>query len=167
MEKFTKIILLLTGLTALVFFFLIKDLKGDSDHVLWRFNATKMHLSSECSMPYFTPVRCGGFHLAADTHDLIFSIYMLMSFIIPSTPWAIKLSNFLLSILLATGIYLWLKHFGITNQTVRIYTGILVSISGYWVCHLVDGGHVWAHGLAYTPFIMILIEDLLQIPPPV
>ena len=161
-EKFGSIFLLFLALGMFIVFFMIKDLNGDDGDVYWRFNLLKVHLANDFAMPYFTPARCGGFHLAADAHDLIFSLYMLISFLIPNTVWAIKISNLLLSIILATGVYLWLKYFNIQNQMVRIFVGIIAVVSGYWVINLTQGGHVWAHGFAYTPWIMYYIEMLFE-----
>ena len=43
-----------------------------------------------------------------------------------------------------------------------MFTGILVSVSGYWVFHLTAAGQLWVHGVAYMPWIMMLMEELLN-----
>jgi len=164
-ERWLKILLSLTGLIMFVLFFLIKDLSGDISDIFWRFALTKTHLASEFTMPYFTPARCGGFLLAADAQDLIFTFYSFISFLIPNIFWAIKLTTFFLSIIFTAGMYFWLPYFRITHSITRLFTALLMSVSGYWVMNITQGGHLWVHGLVYTPWIMILIEDLLAMPP--
>ncbi len=146
-------------------FFIVKDLGGDSGNVLWRFDLTKTHLKHEWSMPYFSPAHCGGFHLAADAQDFIFSIYMAVSFLIPNTLFSVKLTNLLLSIILIIGIYKWLGIFNISERFVKLFGGILGAITGYWMVNITQGGHLWAHGFAYTPWILWLVEYFLETKP--
>lgn len=163
--KFNKIGGILLGvisLVMLVIFFLIKDLGGDIGDVPWRFMLLKLHLSNDFAMPYFTPARCGGFHLAADSHDPLFTIYMMISFFIPNILWAIKFGNLFLSLILAAGIFYWLEHLGVKDKLIRFFIGLLSVFSGYWLINVTTGGHIWAHGYAYTPWVMLLIEILLK-----
>ena len=162
MEKIFKYSLLFLAGVLFVLLFIIKDIDGDIGNIYWRLTAAKMHLANDFAMPYFTPVRCGGFLLAADAQDFIFSLYMLLNFLIINVVWTFKITNLLLSILLASGVCVWLKYFDIFNPRARLFTGILVSVSGYWVYNMTQSGHAWSHGLAYTPWVMVFIEELLQ-----
>ncbi len=163
-DKNIKWILLILGGALLILFFLIEPITGGDfqSYGVWRFNAMKLHLMSELSFPYFTPTRCGGFTLFGDAHDLSFTPYMLVSFLIPNVYWAAKITNFLLSILLWMGVYRWLAIFNIASRNARLFSGLLVTISGYWLYHLTLGGHIWGAGLAYTPWILLLIEKFFQ-----
>ena len=158
-SKVIKYILLVCAFFMGIALFLVNNLNGDVTNHFWRFAAERVHLSCEWAMPYFTPVRYGGFHLAADTHDLLFSIYMFLCFFIPNIPWALKGANVLSSIILVAGIYQWTKYFGIVNCNARLFSGLLVAFSGYWIFDM--SMHPWAHGLAYTPWVLICIEELL------
>ncbi len=160
LEKIFKIVLLSVALVLCVIFFIGKNLFSDVENHLWRFGAAKVHLASDFAMPYFTPARAGGFHLAADTSDLLFSVYMAMNYAVPNIRWAIKITNFLLSIVLALGIYFWLPYFSVVNSSARIIGGLIVIFSGYWVWNMAI--HPWAHGLAYLPWTMICMEELLK-----
>ena len=164
-DKAIKALLLIVGFVALATIFLIAQPDGDTADIVWRFSLTKIHLASQLTMPYYTPGRCGGFLLAGDAQDFIFSLYTPVSFFVGNPVWTIKITNFLLAIILAAGVYKWLKCFGVVNQNARLFVGLLVAISGYWVCFMVVSSHLWAHGLAYTPWIMLLIEALLSMPP--
>ena len=164
-EKAAKFILLFIGLILFIVFFLLNHVSGDLPDILWRFSLNRMHLRNEFSMPYITPAKCGGFLLAADAQDLLFTVYMLMSFLIPNLLTMVKITNFLLSIVFAVGVYKWLVYFGIRNQLARMFTGLLVSVCGYWVFHLTTAGQLWAHGVAYMPWVMMVMEDLLQMRP--
>ncbi len=148
----------------MILFFICRHLSGDDGDVYWRLDLLKTHLSAELTMPYFSPARCGGFHLAADAHDLIFSIYMLLRLIIPNSMWAIKIGNLILSVILVSGIYQWLKLFQIRNRNVRVFTAFLSAFAGYWMVNLTQGGHVWGHGFAYTPWILVYVEKILRNP---
>ena len=154
-------ILLSLGVVMLFVLYVLKDVGGDIGDIIWRFNLIKVHLSSEWTMPYYTPGRVGGFLLAADAQDFLFSVYMLVHIIIPNVIWAVKITNLLLTIGLGTGMYVWLGCFGVENSTARVFSSILVCICGYWVMHLSTASHIWAHGIAYTPWIMVLVEYLL------
>ena len=85
---------------------------------------------------------------------------MAMNYVVPNIRWAIKITNFLLSIVLALGIYFWLPYFNVVNSSARIIGGLIVIFSGYWVWNMAV--HPWAHGLAYLPWIMICMEELLK-----
>jgi len=164
-ERILKYSLVSLAIYMMGFFFIVKDLGGDSGDVYWRFELNKTHLAHEWAMPYFTPGRCGGFLLAADAQDPLFSIYMLINFIVPNSIWALKIGNFLLSLVFGFGIYFWLLYFGLENKAARLFSGFLLVFSGYWVCHMVWGGHsIWAHGLAYLPWIMIILEEIWKDP---
>ena len=165
MERKIKYLLLFTGFAMLVVFFIFENLDGDiKGYGYWQFPLIKRHLASQWAMPYLTPGKCGGFLLAADTQSLIFTPYMLMSFLVPNLEWAVKITNFLLSILLWAGTYRWLEYFGIVNRTARIFAGLLFTACGYWVYHMTMIGQVWAAGLAYTPWIMVGMENILRGP---
>jgi len=69
----------------------------------WWIELIKKHLLSEFSFPYFTPARCGGFLLGADGQVYIFSLYPLVHFFIPHVIWSMKITNLLLSVILAAG----------------------------------------------------------------
>ena len=84
MEKTAKYTLISLAVILLGIFFISRELSGDLYNVEWRFSLVKTHLAHELSMRYFTPVHCGGFHLAADAQDFIFTLYTLVSFIIPN-----------------------------------------------------------------------------------
>jgi len=162
LEKAIKIVLIVIGTSLLATFFLVPILDGDFADIVWRFRLMKVHLSNNFVMPYFTPGVCGGFLLAANAQDFIFSVYALMSFLIPNIIWASKITNFLMSLVLAFGVYRWLKVFGIANQNARMFSGFLAAVSGYWVFHLSWAGQLWVHGIAYTPWIMVSIESFLK-----
>jgi len=166
MDRAIKFTFLGLGLVFLILFFLIENLDGGDlqNHGYWRFNLIKTHLSNELSFPYFTPARCGGFLLMADVHDLSFTPYMLLSFLIPNVIWSIKVTNFLISIFLFTGVSALMKHFGVENKNARIFAGFIVTFSGYWLYHLTWGGHIWGSGFAYLPWILVLIERIFESP---
>lgn len=162
----SAVILTLVVVAMLIGFFLIKQEHGDIGSVWWRLSLTRVHLNAEWSMPYFTPARCGGFHLAADAQDLLFSIYTLVGFFVINPIWIVKISNFLLSIILIVGMYFWLPYFGVTHHLARFFGALFVAFTGYWVIHIGHAGHVWAHGLCYLPFVMIFIENLFNVTRP-
>jgi hypothetical protein len=162
-EKIIKIMLLSAGVILWVIFFLIEGIHGDiSSYGYWQFTLLKMHLLNDWAMPYFTPARCGGWLLAADAQGMIFTVYMLMNFLVVNVNWAIRFTTFLMTVILFAGMYRWLKYFGVTHTIARLFAALLVTVSGYWVYHLTLGGHIWGHGLAYTPWIMVGIEELLK-----
>lgn len=164
-EEVLKYSLLSLGIFMMGLFFIVKDPGGDSSDVFWRLELNKTHLAHDWAMPYFTPGRCGGFLLAADAQDPLFSVYMLINFIVPNVQWVLRIGNFLLSLLFGFGVYHWLRYFEIENKIARMFTGFLMVFSGYWISHMVWGGHsIWAHGLAYLPWIMVLLEQILQCP---
>src|SRR3989344_3605127 len=132
-ERITKYLLLAIGILLLMAFCLFSYIGGDISDTLWRFVLAKVHFANEWSMPYYTPARCGGFLLAADANDLLFTLYMPFSVFVPNVLWAVKITNFVLSMFMALGVFLWLRYFGITNQVVRIFSGILFALSGYWI----------------------------------
>lgn len=164
-DKAIKAFLLIIGFLALTTIFLIAQPDGDTGDIVWRLSLTKAHLASQFTIPYFTPARCGGFLLSADAQDFLFSLYTPVSFLVGNPVWTIKITNFLLAIILATGVYKWLQCFGVVSQNARLFVALLVAVSGYWVCFMVVSSHLWSHGLAYTPWIMLLIESLLAMPP--
>jgi len=151
------------GIAMLLLFFIVKNLGGDSGNVSWRLSLTRFHLVHQFAMPYFSPAHCGGFHLAADAQDLIFTLYTLVASFVPNVDWAVKITNLLASLVLGTGIFVFLGYLGILNLTARIFTAILVVSSGYWVCHMAQGGHAWAHGFAYLPWVLICMEEILRL----
>ncbi len=161
LKNISWLILIGIFLLAAVFIFIVKDLGGDIDNVLWRFVVTKVHLSQQLAMPYLTPTRCGGFHLAADAQDLIFTLYTPIAWIVPNVIWAVKLTNVLLTVLLIVGMARLLKLLGITHRLSRYSAAVIVGLSGYWVYHMTQGGNIWAHGLAFTPWVLLEIEWLL------
>jgi hypothetical protein len=161
-EKIAVTWLIAIAVSMVIAFVFLKQFGGDIGNVTWRLSLTRIHLSNELSIPYFTPAHCGGFHLAADAQDFLFSIYTPISFFIHNSNWSMKFTNVLLTFFLMLGIYFWLPFFGAGNKIARIFAGIFVGVSGYWICHMVRGGHAWAHGLAYVPWIMILLEQIFS-----
>ncbi len=145
--------------------FLVNNLSGDIHDIVWRFSLTRTHLQNDWAIPYFTPGRCGGFLLAADAQDFLFTLYLPMTFLIPNVIWAIKIINFFLSVLLVAGMYRWLYYFEIKDDRVRLFSSLLISLSGYWVLHMTQAGQIWAHGLAYMPWVMVFIEEMLLAQP--
>ena len=162
LQKIAAGLILVAAVIFFILFFIIKNLGGDIDDVCWRFALTKVHLMTQWQMPYFTPGRCGGFHLAADAQDFIFSAYMLMSFIIPNVTWAIKITTLLLSVVFFGGMFMWLRILGVNNSSARLYGALITVSSGYWVYHMTQAGNLWAHGLVYAPWIMVAIERIFQ-----
>ncbi len=127
----------------------------------WWIELLKKHLLTEFSFPYFTPARCGGFLLAADGQVYIFSLYTLVHFFVPHVIWSMKITNFILSIILASGVYQWLFYLDIKSRAARLFTGLIVSISGYWVFHLTnDGTQLHVQSFAYLPWILVHMEKL-------
>lgn len=165
MDRIIKFTLLAIGFSLFTALFVFSYGDVDMPDITWRLILLKLHLSQELSIPYFTPGRCGGFLLAADAQDLMFSLYALFYFLIPQVVLAIKVTTYVLSIIFAVGFYKWLSCFGLKDQNARIFASILVTISGYWICHMVVKVSVWAHGLAYLPWIMYYFEYFLKTQP--
>lgn len=161
-RKILNAALLLGGVVFIFLFFLVKAVGGDIGNILWRLTLTQFHLAREWAMPYFTPVHCAGFHLAADAQDFIFTIYMLAAFVIPNSLWAVKLANCLLSLVLGWGVCVLLRYFAIFSVPARLFSSLLIVMCGYWVGHIAEAGELWAHGLAYLPWLLILMEELFK-----
>jgi len=155
--------LVLIGLVLYAEIYLLSYLGGGDfeGYGYWWIALIKKHLLSEFSFPYFTPSRCGGFLLAADGQVYIFSLYPLVHFFVPHVVWSMKITNLLLSIILATGMYQWLFYLGIKSRAARFFTGFIISISGYWVFHLTnDGTQLHVQSFAYIPWILVHMEKL-------
>lgn len=136
------------------------DLPG---YGLWWQQLIKKHLLTEWTFPYLTPGRCGGFLLGADAQVYIYSLYIPVHFIIPNVIWSTKITNFLLSGILITGVVLWFSCFNFALRQARIFTACLLALSGYWVFHLSnEGTQLCVHTMAYVPWAMFFIERLFQ-----
>lgn len=162
-ERHLRTLFLSLGGLMLFTFFILLKVGGDTQlqYVPW-LSLYKIHLLSELSIPYFTPGYCGGYLLAAYPHSLILTPHMLATLVMPNAYWAIKIVNLVITIVFGVGMYSWLKWFGVRNELARTIAALLVTVSGWWVLRMVDAGHLGVSGIAYTPWIMVLIEILLR-----
>ncbi len=161
-----KVPLIIVGLFMAAVFFLGENImSGDFEgSILWQPTVFRTHLLNDFTLPYITPTRCGGWLLLADAQSIIFSIYTIFCYIIPNNVWACKIVNFLISIFFSLGLCIWFKRIGIVDKNTWLFSSLLVIFSGSWLYHMSTGG-IWMHGLAYMPWIMIIIEKLLVIKP--
>jgi hypothetical protein len=133
------------------------------DIILWvrPLFLNKLHLLREWKWPYFTPAICGGFLLAADPQNPMFTIYQLLSPFFTNQYTVIQVGKFLTTLIFASGMTLWLEEFGIKNLRARIYTAFIIVTSGYWIIQYSIAA-IPMDSLSFLPWLFWAAEKLLK-----
>ena len=85
-----------------------------------------------------------------------------MAAFVPNVDWAVKITNFLSTLVLGSGIFVFLRYLGILNLTARIFTSILVVVSELLGLPYSPRGAYLSTGFAYLPWILICMEELFR-----
>lgn len=145
-------------------FFLFTRIGGDAGHFVSHLFLNRIHLAQEWSIPFFSPFQCFGFVQAANPENPLFSIFQVLSFLIPNQFIALQVGLVICTIIFALGLSKWFHFFGLRDQTIMSLTALIVVSSGYWFSHM-KVGHVSFHGIIYLPWIFWLLEKKLQSAP--
>lgn len=156
-----RIYAFLAATVVAIYFFLYGHLGGDALFFMLRLYNTKIHLFHEFSIPYFTPILCGGWLLAADPQSLLFTLFQPISLLFRDQYFALQLGMVLHSLIFAVGFTRWLSFFHVEQKLARELIGIIVVATGFWIIRT-RVGHITVHGLAFLPWALYFMERLLQ-----
>ena len=144
-----------------IFYFLIPFGGDGTAVVVPHFALLRFHLLNEIAIPYFTPLKCAGWLLAAHPKNLLFTTFTPLALLIPNSYTAVKMAHAIHTLAFVTGLYAWFRWFGVKNQIARLFAAVLISFSGYWILKTIGGAQDILYGSALAPWIMVVIEKLL------
>ena len=145
-----------------IFYFLIPFGGDGTAVVVPHFALLRFHLLNEIAIPYFTPLKCAGWLLAAHPKNLLFTTFTPLALLIPNSYTAVKMAHAIHTLAFVTGLYAWFRWFGVKNQIARLFAAVLISFSGYWILKTIGGAQDILYGSALAPWIMVVIEKLLS-----
>ena len=145
-----------------IFYFLIPFGGDGTAVVVPHFALLRFHLLNEIAIPYFTPLKCAGWLLAAHPKNLLFTTFTPLALLIPNSYTAVKMAHAIHTFAFVTGLYAWFRWFGVKNQIARLFAAVLISFSGYWILKTIGGAQDILYGSALAPWIMVVIEKLLS-----
>src|SRR5262249_12965210 len=119
--------------------FLTSHLGGDATMFITHLYLNKIHLAHEWSIPYFTPAVCGGFTLAADAQNPLFTLAQPISLMLSDQDLALRISAWFYTVILGLGFFRWLRWFGVKESGPRAMASVILALNGWWVSHLKQG----------------------------